>query len=164
MPDVPLRQADMADSRTPSGDRIRSGLAALLVRSRNPEKPRPGPVVRTHPQGSRHDGQSDFDEPVRSTGRTADPFIHSPALPRRRGPQKSPVKVQISIRLDADLLEMLRASGRGWQSRLNAQLRQVLTEDCSPRDGNDPATRSGPAADDVVAAFRAVSNKPPGRP
>ena len=35
-------------------------------------------------------------------------------------------KVPISIRLDPDLVEALRASGRGWQSRVNAALRDVM--------------------------------------
>ncbi|RYI99575.1 MAG: hypothetical protein EON47_16370 [Acetobacteraceae bacterium] len=32
-------------------------------------------------------------------------------------------KVAVSIRLDADLVDQLRASGRGWQTRVNAILR-----------------------------------------
>ncbi|WP_096084366.1 BrnA antitoxin family protein [Agaribacterium haliotis] len=41
-----------------------------------------------------------------------------------RGKQKEPVKISITIRLDADLVELLRGSGRGWQTRVNAALRQ----------------------------------------
>lgn len=37
-----------------------------------------------------------------------------------------PIKVPVSIRLDADLLQALRASGRGWQSRINTWLRDTL--------------------------------------
>lgn len=32
-------------------------------------------------------------------------------------------KVPVSIRLDADLIEHFRSSGRGWQTRINAILR-----------------------------------------
>ena len=32
-------------------------------------------------------------------------------------------KVAVSIRLDADLVDQFRASGRGWQTRVNAILR-----------------------------------------
>ena len=32
-------------------------------------------------------------------------------------------KVAVSIRLDADLIEHFRSSGRGWQTRINAILR-----------------------------------------
>ena len=45
---------------------------------------------------------------------------------RVRGKQRTPTKERISIRLDADVLEHYRASGRGWQSRINEVLRQSL--------------------------------------
>jgi uncharacterized protein (DUF4415 family) len=35
-------------------------------------------------------------------------------------------KEAVSIRLDADLLKVLRASGKGWQSRTNAILREAF--------------------------------------
>ena len=45
---------------------------------------------------------------------------------RKRGPQKAPTKEHISLRLDADLVEYFRSSGRGWQTRLNAMLRRAV--------------------------------------
>jgi uncharacterized protein (DUF4415 family) len=48
------------------------------------------------------------------------------AFPPRRGEQKSPTKEQVSIRLDRDVLERLRATGPGWQSRVNAILRKAV--------------------------------------
>ena len=42
---------------------------------------------------------------------------------RNRGPQRAPTKEHISLRLDSDLVEYFRNSGRGWQTRLNAMLR-----------------------------------------
>jgi uncharacterized protein (DUF4415 family) len=42
---------------------------------------------------------------------------------RARGPQKSPTKELISLRLDRDVLEAYRATGRGWQTRANEALR-----------------------------------------
>ena len=45
---------------------------------------------------------------------------------RGRGPQKSPVKERISIRLDADIAEHFRDTGPGWQSRLNDTLRHAI--------------------------------------
>ena len=45
---------------------------------------------------------------------------------RGRGKQRAPTKEQISIRLDADVLEHYRGSGRGWQSRINEVLRQSV--------------------------------------
>ena len=48
---------------------------------------------------------------------------------RKRGPQKAPTKEHISLRLDADLVEHFRNSGRGWQTRLNAMLRRSVFGD-----------------------------------
>lgn len=48
--------------------------------------------------------------------------------PRTRGPQKAPTKQAVSIRLDADLVEELRNSGKGWQTRVNSMLREVLSK------------------------------------
>ena len=41
-----------------------------------------------------------------------------------RGPQKSPKKVQIAIRLSPDIVDHYRATGRGWQGRMEAALRK----------------------------------------
>ena len=42
----------------------------------------------------------------------------------RRGLQKHPTKIPVSIRLTPDVLEYFKASGKGWQSRID----QVLME------------------------------------
>jgi uncharacterized protein (DUF4415 family) len=47
---------------------------------------------------------------------------------RTRGKQKSPTKVLVSLRLDRDLVETLRQSGRGWQGRVNEILRRTVLE------------------------------------
>ena len=44
---------------------------------------------------------------------------------RGRPPSENP-KQMVSIRLDSDLVMALRASGRGWQTRANAILREAL--------------------------------------
>ena len=44
---------------------------------------------------------------------------------RPRGKQKLPTKERITIRIDADLVEHYRATGPGWQSRINKILRQA---------------------------------------
>jgi uncharacterized protein (DUF4415 family) len=47
-----------------------------------------------------------------------------------RNPWYKPVKKQVTLRIDADILAWLRAKGaEGYQSRLNAVLRQVMLED-----------------------------------
>ncbi|GGC66845.1 hypothetical protein GCM10011504_51030 [Siccirubricoccus deserti] len=47
---------------------------------------------------------------------------------RKRGPQKAPTKLLVSIRLDRDVVDRLRATGDGWQSRANDLLRQALLD------------------------------------
>ena len=43
-----------------------------------------------------------------------------------RGPQNTPLKVPVTIRFDEDVLETFRADGPGWQTRMNAALREWL--------------------------------------
>jgi len=45
---------------------------------------------------------------------------------RVREPQKAPTKIPITIRFDPDVLDGLRATGKGWQTRANAVLRDWL--------------------------------------
>lgn len=45
------------------------------------------------------------------------------AFPRTRSTQVAPVKQQVTLRLDQDVVAKFRATGRGWQSRINAALR-----------------------------------------
>ena len=44
----------------------------------------------------------------------------------KRGPQKLPKKVPISIRLSTDVADGLRATGNGWQGRADEALRSWL--------------------------------------
>lgn len=44
---------------------------------------------------------------------------------RVRGPQKAPTKVSVTLRLDSDVVERFRASGKGWQSRINEILKRA---------------------------------------
>lgn len=51
------------------------------------------------------------------------------AMKRPRGrPKADETKVFTAIRLDADLLETFKATGKGWQTRMNAALRQFIAE------------------------------------
>jgi uncharacterized protein (DUF4415 family) len=40
-----------------------------------------------------------------------------------RGKQKAPTKISTTLRVDRDVLERFKASGPGWQSRMNDALR-----------------------------------------
>lgn len=71
---------------------------------------------------------------------TADDFAHAvpfdalpPALQqglkslRTRGrPKSAAPKRAVKLRIDPDVLELLRGSGKGWQSRVNALLRAAV--------------------------------------
>ena len=48
------------------------------------------------------------------------------ALRRTRGPNKKPAKEQVAIRLDQEVVSALRATGSGWQTRVNAALKEWL--------------------------------------
>jgi len=48
------------------------------------------------------------------------------ALKKLRGPQKSPTKQRITIRLSPEVVTKFRATGRGWQSRMDEALQEWL--------------------------------------
>jgi uncharacterized protein (DUF4415 family) len=69
----------------------------------------------------------------------------------QRGPQKSPTKQLISLRLDRDVVAALRSTGAGWQTRANEALRGYVTRN-RLRGGASKRTRS--------KAVRAVRRRP----
>lgn len=66
-------------------------------------------------------------------------FYRGGVLIRRGRPRSDSPKKQVTIRLDADLLEGLRATGAGWQTRINDALRIWLLV----RSLDEDASRSG---------------------
>ncbi len=53
--------------------------------------------------------------------------VLSPELCKKlgiRGAQKSPTKVQLSLRLTPDVIAAFKATGRGWQTRMGEVLRE----------------------------------------
>ena len=47
-------------------------------------------------------------------------------LTRPGRPVSANPKKQVTLRLDPEVVEKFRATGKGWQSRINAELRKVL--------------------------------------
>ncbi len=47
---------------------------------------------------------------------------------RVRGKNKNPTKEQVAIRFDPAVLEAFRAEGAGWQTRINAALKEWLAQ------------------------------------
>lgn len=61
-----------------------------------------------------------------------------------RNPLYRPVKQQLTVRLDADVLSWLRSAGRGYQTKLNAILRQAMVREVTLRDGLPLAPTTAP--------------------
>ena len=62
-----------------------------------------------------------FDPPIKATDLTPEIL----ATIARRGPQKAPTKVAVSIRLSPDVVAHFKAKGPGWQSRIDEALRKA---------------------------------------
>ncbi len=43
-----------------------------------------------------------------------------------RGPQKSPIKIPISIRVSPEVAEYFRSEGKGWQGRIDKVLKEYI--------------------------------------
>lgn len=56
--------------------------------------------------------------------RPADGTLTKPGRPKSDNP-----KQQVTLRLDSEVLSRFRATGPGWQSRINAELRKALKLD-----------------------------------
>ncbi|MFM9971220.1 MAG: BrnA antitoxin family protein [Burkholderiales bacterium] len=68
-------------------------------------------------------------------------MLGRPVFKRGRGPQKAPIKVLTTVRLDADVIAFFRAQGRGYQTRINDELRKVLTKNL-PHSSHSPRARA----------------------
>ena len=47
-------------------------------------------------------------------------------LIRKRGPQKTPTKIPVSIRLSPEVVKHFKGKGPGWQSRIDEALRKIV--------------------------------------
>jgi uncharacterized protein (DUF4415 family) len=71
-------------------------------------------------------------------------YSDSPQLPESfwksavRNPFYRPVKRQLTVRLDADVIAWLRRQGKGYQTRINRLLRAAMLQDI----GSKPAGRA----------------------
>ena len=60
----------------------------------------------------------------------ADPDLHAAiilekAAVKEAAPRKTPAKVRVSLRIDSDTLEAFKATGKGWQTRMNDALKSA---------------------------------------
>ncbi len=56
------------------------------------------------------------------------PELHNAIMRARgqRGPQKSPTKERVALRLDREIVEHFRHDGPGWQTRINDALAKLV--------------------------------------
>ncbi|AMW34314.1 BrnA antitoxin family protein [Haematospirillum sp. 15-248] len=71
------------------------------------------------------------DAPDLSAPEWAQAFDKAPV--RRGRPPLNRTKASTTVRLDPDILEYLRAGGPGWQTRLNAFLREAIAAEQNQR-------------------------------
>ena len=83
----------------------------------------------------KHSGAKPWVDPDDAPPLTAEHFARADVYEGqrlvRRGPGRPRLpaaKRQVTVRLDPDLLEQLRATGPGWQTRMNDALRAWLTK------------------------------------
>lgn len=62
-------------------------------------------------------------------------MLDTPLFKRGRGPQKSPTKVLTTVRLDADVMAFFKSQGRGYQTRINEELRKIVAKSLSTGSG-----------------------------
>lgn len=68
----------------------------------------------------------DWSQAVLTTGGGVQQTLEQ--LRRTRGKNRLPTKQQVAIRLDPDVLAAFREGGSGWQTRINAALREWLQQ------------------------------------
>jgi uncharacterized protein (DUF4415 family) len=44
----------------------------------------------------------------------------------KRGPQKAPTKTLVSLRLSPEVIDHFKATGRGWQTRIDSTLMESI--------------------------------------
>ncbi|WP_246333198.1 BrnA antitoxin family protein [Aureimonas mangrovi] len=60
-------------------------------------------------------------------------LYHGETLIRRGRPKVEHPKQRVTLRLDEDVVSALRASGRGWQTRVNQALREWIEKGAAAR-------------------------------
>jgi uncharacterized protein (DUF4415 family) len=79
---------------------------------------------------------SDSPELTKADFAKAKPFSEvfpglSASIRKGRGPNKSPTKELVSIRLSPEVIQHFKGGGRGWQSRIDETLRKVVKRKAS---------------------------------
>lgn len=59
---------------------------------------------------------------------SADELREVVAARRARGPNKNPTKEQVAVRYSPEVLAYFRATGAGWQTRMDEALREYVSQ------------------------------------
>lgn len=82
------------------------------------KKPKPDLVDLDNPEWTAQD--------IKSATQFSSLPVTLQAKLRGRGPQKAPPKISTTIRLSPDVVQAFRAGGDGWQTRIDAALKDWL--------------------------------------
>jgi uncharacterized protein (DUF4415 family) len=73
-------------------------------------------------------------------------LIRPARKPGQRGPQKAPTKEMVTLRLDRDVVAAYRATGPGWQARMNDALKAAMRQKSAKAAGSQPVRAAGKKA------------------
>ena len=79
---------------------------------------------------------SDNPELTKADFARAKPFVEvfpdlAASIRKGRGPNKAPTKKLVSLRLSPEVIEHFKATGDGWQSRIDETLRRIVKRKAS---------------------------------
>ena len=125
------------------------------------------PVFKTDEEAERFVDEADLSEYDLSGGMPLSEFMAR----RRAGrpPLGDKAKQHVSLRLDADVIAKFKATGKGWQGRINDALRDVLAISATPGRPVAFANRATkaaarPAAKATVRPVTKAAAKPGAKP
>jgi uncharacterized protein (DUF4415 family) len=78
-------------------------------------------------------------------------LLDEQARRRGRGPQRSPTKKLVSLRLDPNVVIAYRNTGRGWQGRINAVLKKTVRMKPTPHVTGTVLQAAAPTGRRVIA-------------
>src|SRR4029077_11873980 len=121
----------------------------IVRKSLSDSRPSPGRKRRLEKLSRRPDGEIDTSDISELTERFWQNAV--------RNPFYRPLKQQLTLRLDADIIAWLRRQGRGYQTRANALLRDAMLVDLNPkrRTGRDRRRPKNPRHEDISQSQRA---------
>lgn len=91
------------------------------------QKPKPELVDQENPECTIEDFQC-ARPAAEALPKLLGPDLAAEMLKPRGRPKAAATKAHVNLRLDADVVEAFRATGRGWQTRINKALREWLKE------------------------------------